>query len=99
MSDIVKAGRKVGIAYKSAGSGSYEVRYRRHGMSGVRAIHEGKADGVYASRENAAAAGGDVSRIFSRDHTRGKSRSLKADPLGERISIVSSKCFSTLPPL
>src|SRR6201997_4948216 len=99
MSDIVKAGRKVSIAHKSAGCGSYEVRYCRHRMSGVRAIHNGEADGMDASCENAAAAGRDVARIFSRDHTRRKSRSLKADPLGDRISIVSSKCLSTLPPL
>ncbi len=99
MSDIVKAGRKVGIAYKSAGCGAYEVRYCRHRMSGVRAIHDGEADGMDASCEKAAAAGRDVARIFSRDHTRRKSRSLKADPLGERISIVSSKCFSPFPPL
>jgi hypothetical protein len=99
MSDIVKAGRKLGIAHESAGGGSYEVRYCRHRMSGVRAIHEGKADGVDAPCENAAVAGRDVARIFARDHTRRKSRSLKADPLGDRISIVSSKCLSALPPL
>src|SRR3984957_9355443 len=73
MSDIVKAGRKVGIAHKSAGSSPYEVRYCRHRMSGVRAIHEGKADGVDAPCENAALAGRDVARIFARDHTRRKS--------------------------
>jgi hypothetical protein len=99
MSEVVEAGRKVGIAHESTGSGSHEGRYCRHRISGVRAIHEGKADGVDAPCENAAAAGRDVAWIFSRDHTRRKSRSLKADPLGDCISIVPSKCLSALPPL
>ena len=48
MSNIVEAGRKVGIAHKSAGSGSYEVRYCRQRMSGVGSIHDREADGMDA---------------------------------------------------
>ena len=99
VSDVVEAARKVGIAHESTGSGSHEVRDCRHAMPGVRAIHEGKADGVDAPRENAAAAGRDVARIFSRDHTRRKPRGLKADPFRDCIAIVPSKCLSALSPL
>src|SRR6266436_4687650 len=67
VSDVVEASRKVGIAHESTGSRSHEVRYCRHAMPGVRAIYEGKADGVDAPGENAAAAGRDVARVFSRD--------------------------------
>src|ERR1700730_12922481 len=68
-------------------------------MSRVGAIHKSEADSVDASCENVAAAGRDVTWIFTDNGPSCESRSLKADAFRECISVVSSKGLSSLPPI